>query len=165
MQSVPRRRSEFVELSCGFGLRTPVDFGYDERFLPIAVLQRLSHPDLARAVVVVPTVVEEIDPAIESLVDDAGAQPIVDMWEPQVPPTDTDRGYAFACSAKDSIRHVFADELSGIVVLLCRPVFGSDLPGHSNVSAGLGKASNLPWHTCGRRGNHHVERADDERRC
>jgi hypothetical protein len=97
-------------------------------------------------------------------VDDAGAQPIVDMWEPQVPPTDTDRGYAFACSAKDSIRHVFADELSGIVVLLYRPVFGSDLPGHSNVSAGLGKASNLPWHTCGRRGNHHVERADDERR-
>jgi hypothetical protein len=97
-----------VQLSSCLGLRSTVNLGHEKRFLPVPVSQRSTHSNLARAVVIVPAVVEEIDPAIDGLVKDAGAQAFIDVRQTQVPPAQTDRGYAFAGSAKDSIRHFFA---------------------------------------------------------
>ena len=57
---------------CG-GFATPVDLGYEKRFLPIAVAQRVAHADFALAAIVVPAVVEKIDSLIKPGADDANA--------------------------------------------------------------------------------------------
>jgi hypothetical protein len=95
----------FVQLSCGFGLRSAIDLRHHERFLAVAVLQRATHPDLARTVVVVPAVVEKIHAAVDGLANDAYTQRFIDMRETQVPSTETDRRYPFARSTQDPIRH------------------------------------------------------------
>ena len=45
-------------------LSPPVDLGHQERLLPVPVLQRLAHPYLGDAVVVIPAVIQERDAAV-----------------------------------------------------------------------------------------------------
>src|SRR5213594_3218908 len=62
-----------VDLTCRGGFGAPIDLGHEKRFLPIAVAQRVAHADLTLAAIVVPTVVEEIDPFIQACAHNANA--------------------------------------------------------------------------------------------
>ena len=68
-----------VELPRGALLAPAVDLGHQKGFLPVAVAQRLAHPDLALAVVVVPAVVEEVEALVESGADDPDALLLVGL--------------------------------------------------------------------------------------
>src|SRR5256712_2124291 len=56
----------FLDLLRGALLAAAVDLGHQKRFLAIAVAERLSHAELARATVVVPALVEEVDAVADS---------------------------------------------------------------------------------------------------
>jgi hypothetical protein len=60
-----------VDLARRALLAAAVDLGHEKRFVAIAVAQRLSHADLARPAVVVPTVVEEVDAVVDGRAHDA----------------------------------------------------------------------------------------------
>ncbi|GEM_PF-4943708 len=60
----------FIELLGGGLFRPAVDLRHQENFLPIAVAQRLAHPELAAAVMVIPRVVHEGDAVADRLADD-----------------------------------------------------------------------------------------------
>jgi hypothetical protein len=64
----------FVQLSRGLALGAAVDLGHQEYPVPIAVLERLAHPELALALVVVPAIVHEGDAAIDRGAHDANGQ-------------------------------------------------------------------------------------------
>src|SRR5437879_7201728 len=55
----------FIQLPCGGLFRAAVNFGHQESLRAIPVAQRFSHPVLAGAIVVVPTVVEKIDSPVD----------------------------------------------------------------------------------------------------
>ncbi len=63
----------FLDLLRGALLAAAVDLGHQKRFIAIPVAQRFSHAELARATVVVPAVVEEVDAVIDCAADDADA--------------------------------------------------------------------------------------------
>src|SRR5262249_50883701 len=52
-------------------LRSAVDLGHQKGLLSISVAQGFAHPDFALATVVIPAVIEEVDPAVEGRTDDA----------------------------------------------------------------------------------------------
>jgi hypothetical protein len=96
----------FVELTRRLTLRAAVDLGHQKRLAAIAVAERLAHADLAGALVVVPTVVEEIDAAIEGRADDADAGALVQLRETDVPPAKANRRDALASSSERPIGHL-----------------------------------------------------------
>jgi hypothetical protein len=98
--------SAATSLPGGFALRPTVDLGHQEHFVPITVLERLTHPKLASAVVVVPGVVHESDAPIDRGAYDANAQPLLDLLEAEMPPAEADRGNSLAGAAQQAIRHV-----------------------------------------------------------
>src|SRR6185312_12846944 len=67
-----------------------VDLRHQEDALAITIFQRLSHALLARAVVVVPAVVHEVDAVVHSRANDACAQFLINKLETEVPSTKTD---------------------------------------------------------------------------
>ena len=54
-----------LQLLPGRRHRAPIDLGHQERLLAIAVAERFAHADFAQTGVVVPAVIQEIDPGIE----------------------------------------------------------------------------------------------------
>ena len=86
----------FVELPRRPPLRPAVDLGHQEDALAVAVAERLAHPQLALAVVVVPGVVHEGDAAVDRGADDADAERLVDVRQGEVPAAEPDRGYPLA---------------------------------------------------------------------
>src|SRR5260370_42715581 len=55
----------FVELLSRFLFRPAVNLGHDERLRPIAVAQGFAHANFAGALVIVPTIIKKVDPAID----------------------------------------------------------------------------------------------------
>ena len=106
MQSVLSRLQRLVELPGCLLLRAAVDLGHQEHLVPIAVLEGLAHPDLALAVVVVPGVVQEVDPAIDRGVDDVDRQLLVHMLQGKVPTSEPYGGYPLARTAEGPIGHL-----------------------------------------------------------
>ena len=84
-----------IELPRRFLVRSPVDLRHQEDLLPVAVAERLAHARLARAVVVVPAVVEEVDAAVHGRADDPDGQLRVDVFESEMPASDADCGDSF----------------------------------------------------------------------
>jgi hypothetical protein len=101
----PEAAKRLVELPGRLRLRSAVDLGHQEDAVPVAVAQRLAHPELAPALVVVPGVVHEGDAAIDGGADDAEAQWLVDMGQGQVPAAQTDGGHLFTGAAEDACGH------------------------------------------------------------
>src|SRR5579863_7427109 len=56
----------FVDLSGRASFIPSIDFCHQKRLFAITIAQGLSDPNFARAIVVIPTVIEEIDAAIQS---------------------------------------------------------------------------------------------------
>src|ERR671936_443986 len=75
----------FLQFPRGFLFRPAVDLGHQEGFVAVAVAQRVAHPGLAGAAVVVPAVVHEADAAINRAAHDADAQVLIHMLEAKVP--------------------------------------------------------------------------------
>src|ERR1700687_4910935 len=64
-----------------FRVRPPVDLRHQKDLLPVAIPERLSHAGLARAVVVVPAVVQEVDATVDGGSNDPDAEPLVDAFQ------------------------------------------------------------------------------------
>ena len=62
-----------VDLSGGGSFVASIDFRHQKCLFAITIAQSFSDPNLARAIVVIPTVVEEIDAAIQSRPDNPDA--------------------------------------------------------------------------------------------
>src|SRR5580692_11925053 len=54
----------FIELCCSRGFVSAVNLGHQEGFLAITIAQRLAHANFALAGVVVPAVIEKVDPFV-----------------------------------------------------------------------------------------------------
>src|SRR2546425_4719370 len=92
-----------IELPRRFCVGSPVDLGHEKDLLPVAVPERLSHAGLARAIVVVPAVVEEVDATIDRRSNDPQTQRLVDPFQSEMPAPKADRGDSFACPTQRAI--------------------------------------------------------------
>jgi hypothetical protein len=61
----------FVDLAGGGLFGAAIDFSHEEDFVAIAVAESLAHPNFAAAIVVVPTIVHEINATIDGGADDS----------------------------------------------------------------------------------------------
>src|SRR2546426_10876079 len=104
-----------------------VDLGHEKGLGPVAVAQRLSHPDLAPAAVVVPTIVEEGDAALDGPADDADALGRI-LLVADVIPADPDARDVGAGAAELAVRHVGGGALAG-----CRGHSRSDDQGERGI--------------------------------
>jgi hypothetical protein len=95
----------FFDLSGRFFFRPAVDLGHQEYLLPVAVVERFAHADLAGAVVVVPAVVHEVDTTMNSVTNDVDTQLFIHLLEAEVPASETNGGYLLSRAAEDSVRH------------------------------------------------------------
>src|SRR5437879_2003854 len=59
----------FIDLFGGFLPGSAIELSHHESLLPIAILEGFTHTNLAFAVVVVPGIVQEIETAVERLLD------------------------------------------------------------------------------------------------
>src|SRR5947207_14423708 len=84
--------------------RLPIDLGHQESSLAVPVPEGLSHLDLARPLIVVPGVVEEIDARVDRGADDADALRLRELRLAQVEPSEADRGDSLACAAEAAHR-------------------------------------------------------------
>src|SRR5580704_7722172 len=74
-----------IELPDRFRVRPPVDLRHQKDLLPVAIPERLSHAGLARAAVVVPAVVQEVDATVDGRSYDAEAELFFDAFQSEVP--------------------------------------------------------------------------------
>jgi len=93
-----------VELPRRFRVRSPVDLRHQKDLPPVAVLERLPHADLARPVVVVPAVVQEVDATVDGRSNDPEAEMLVDPFQSEMPASKADRGDSFSCPAQRAVR-------------------------------------------------------------
>src|SRR5215510_3931902 len=82
-----------IELFRCLLLCTTVDLGHKKGSFAITIAQCLAHAPFTGAVVVIPTVVHEVDAAINRGTDQANTQLFVDRLEAQVPATEADKRY------------------------------------------------------------------------
>src|SRR6266850_3743843 len=97
-------RERLVELPRRFRVRSPVDLGHQKDLPPVAIPECLSHSGLARTVVVVPAVVQEVDATVDRRSNDPEAKLLVDAFQSEMPASKTDRGDAFSCPAQRAVR-------------------------------------------------------------
>src|SRR5262245_35941179 len=79
-----------VQLFCRILLCAAVDLRHQKDALAITILERLAHALFARAFVVVPAVVHEVDPVVDRGANDAQAQLLVNRFETEMPAAQTD---------------------------------------------------------------------------
>src|SRR5258708_20661778 len=93
-----------VELPHRFHVRSSVDLRHKKDFLPVAIPERVSHAGLARAVVVVPAVVQKVDATVDGRSSDPEAELLVDPFQSEMPASKADRGNSFSCPAERAVR-------------------------------------------------------------
>src|SRR5690242_16437044 len=97
----------FVNLGgCSF-LGSAIDFAHQECLLPVPVTQSLAHTNFTRAIVVVPTIVEEVDAVIDSCPNNSNAL-LFGGLAANVIATQPNHRHFLASSAQGAIRHTFA---------------------------------------------------------
>src|SRR2546426_5357898 len=79
-----------------------VDLGHEKHVVAIAVAQRLSHADFARPTVVVPAVVEEVDPVVDGRADDADGFLLVSL-PPEVVAAHADQRHHLSGAPKATV--------------------------------------------------------------
>src|SRR5207248_9962128 len=102
-----------VDLSGRLFPRSAVDLRHYERTAPVAVAKRLAHTPLARAVVVVPAVVQERDAAVDGGANDSNREFFGDVLQTEMPAADADARNHLTRAAqraqRDVRRHARAD--------------------------------------------------------
>ena len=93
-----------VELAHRFRVRSPVDLRHQKDLLPVAIPERVAHAGLARAAVVVPAVVQEVDATVDGRSNDPEAERLVDPFQSEMPASKADRGDACSCPAQRAVR-------------------------------------------------------------
>jgi len=83
-----------------------IHFGHEEDFLAVAVAQGLAHADFGDAVVIVPTVVEEGDAAVDAGVNEVDAFAGVGLFA-EVVAAHADGGDTLAGCAELAVEHVW----------------------------------------------------------
>src|SRR6185437_4232660 len=123
----------YVELLRGRLLVAAVNLGHQEGFLAVAIAEGFAHANFALAAVVVPTVVEEIDSAIEGGADDADTLLLFGL-PADVPTAQADGGDLLAGAAEGTTRY-FASGFGGPC--------GAGRAGYAN-GAGDGRSERAP---------------------
>src|SRR5215211_4533894 len=80
----------FVQLFCRILLSAAVDLCHQESSLAVSVTKSFSHADFTRPLVVVPTIVHEVNAAIDCASNYAHTQLLVHRLEAEVPTSKTD---------------------------------------------------------------------------
>src|SRR5712691_7939191 len=75
----------FVDLPASDLFGSAVDLGHEEDFLPVAVAQSLPHADFTGTTIIVPAVVHEGDPAVDSPADNRDALRFVSLFADMIP--------------------------------------------------------------------------------
>src|SRR5207302_10893763 len=75
-----------INLLCRSVFGAAVDLGHQEHLLPVAVPQRFAHPAFARAVVIVPAVVQKVDPVVDGGANDADTLLLVGLLAKVIAP-------------------------------------------------------------------------------
>src|SRR5712664_1035319 len=117
----------FLDLLGGALPAAAVDLGHEKRLVAVAVAQRLSHAELARATVVVPAVVEEVDAVIEGGADDADRLLLVCL-PAEVVAADADQRHHLAGASQATVRNPIAHVAH--VILRRAPAHGVRLALH-----------------------------------
>jgi hypothetical protein len=94
-----------LNLSGGGVLVSAIDLCHQEHLLPVTIAERLAHPNLADAAVVIPAVIHEGDTAIDCGSKQADALVGVLLF-PDVVAAQADRRNTFARAAELPINHV-----------------------------------------------------------
>src|SRR5262249_42260271 len=90
-------------LFCRF-FASAVDLRHEESLLPITIQQCFTHADLALAIVVVPTVIEEVNTGVEGSTDNLNALFLVRLTPDVISAKSYGRNF-FARSTKNSVRN------------------------------------------------------------
>src|SRR6266852_7278453 len=75
----------FVDLTGGGIIGAAVNLGHEEDFLPVAILQSLSHAHFASAAIIIPAVVHEGDPTVDGAADNRYTLPFVSLLADVIP--------------------------------------------------------------------------------
>src|SRR3989442_9684747 len=101
----PQPLERLIELPRRFRVRLAVDLRHQKDLLPVAIPERISHAGLARAVVVVPAVVQKVDTTVDGRSNDPEAELLVDPFQSEMPASKADRGDSFSCPAQRAVRN------------------------------------------------------------
>ena len=102
----------FVDLLGGDGTLASIDLAHQEDAFAVTVHQRFAHPHLARAVLVIPTVVHECNAAVDGAPNDADAFLLIALLTDVIPP-ETDDGDVLAGAAEGAVQHLALANLLG----------------------------------------------------
>src|ERR1039458_391794 len=86
-------------------LISAIDLCHQEDLLPVTIAERLPHPDLADAAVIIPAIIHEGDTVIDCGAKQTDAPNGILLF-PDVVTAHADRRNPFACAAKLAINHV-----------------------------------------------------------
>jgi hypothetical protein len=101
----PEPPERLIQLPGGFLSRSAVDLRHEKTLFTISIAQRFPHPNFAGAFVVIPGIVEEIDPSIYRSSNDPNSQVLINIWKSEVPSTNPNRGDLLASPAQISVNH------------------------------------------------------------
>jgi hypothetical protein len=106
-------RQRFIELRSGRLFSAAVDLGHQKGFIAIAALGKCrAHPFFAVSMTVVPGVIQKIDAAIESRLNQLSRAGLGHRRAAQMSASEAYQGYFFAGTSKASIWHI-APKLTG----------------------------------------------------
>ena len=114
MRSGPHPRQRNIDLLCGVLLGAAVDLGHKEHTVAVAALvERRADAQLRPAIVVVPAIVDEIDPAVDALVHQSHGLIVAHRILAEVETAHADGGNHLAVPAERAVQH-FAPPLARV---------------------------------------------------
>src|SRR5258705_5182284 len=95
----------FFQLAGSFFSGASVNFGHQEYLAAVILAQCPAHPEFAKTVVVIPRVVHKGNAAVNRATNDSQAQLLLHVFQPEMPPSQSDGGYLLSSTAERAINH------------------------------------------------------------
>src|SRR5579884_2061100 len=95
-----------INLPCSRFSVATVNLGHEEHPLSIPIPQRLAHAEFARAAIIVPAVVHEIDPIVNRGADDAYTLFLVGLFS-DMKSAQADERHTLSCTPQPVVWHPF----------------------------------------------------------
>src|SRR6266536_3195102 len=102
----------FIKLPGSLLFRASINLSHHKSTFAVTVAQRFARAYLARAVVVIPTVVEEVNASIDARTNNANCQLFVNSFQSEMPAAYSYCRHLFSSAAKCSKNHTVATFLS-----------------------------------------------------
>src|SRR5258706_4228560 len=95
----------FFQLAGSFFSGASVNFGHQEYLAAVILAQCPAHPEFAKTVVVIPRVVHKGNAAVNRATNDSQAQLLLHVFQPEMPPSQSDSRHFLPGAAESSINH------------------------------------------------------------